>query len=42
MVGVGWMLGAPGLIPLLGWTAEAGSAVAFGVHAWWRIQPFGV
>jgi len=33
MVGIGWMLRAPALIPLLGRIAEAGSAVAFGVHA---------
>jgi hypothetical protein len=42
MVGIGWMAGAPALIPLLGRMAEAGSAVAFGVHAWRRVRPFGV
>jgi hypothetical protein len=42
MVGIGWMLRAPALIPLLGRMAEAGSAVAFGVHAWRRVRPFGV
>jgi heme/copper-type cytochrome/quinol oxidase subunit 1 len=42
MVGIGWMLGAPALIPLLGRIAEAGAAVAFGVHAWRRVRPFGV
>jgi hypothetical protein len=42
MVGVGWMLGAPGLVPLLGRMAEAVSAVAFGVHAWRRARPLGV
>ena len=42
MVGIGWTLGAPALIPLPGRIAEAGSAVAFGVHAWQRVRPFGV
>ena len=42
MVGLGWMLGAPALIPLLGRVAEAGSAVAFAAHAWRRVRPFGV
>jgi hypothetical protein len=41
MVGLGWMLGAPALIPLLGRVAEAGSAVAFAAHAWRRVRPFG-
>jgi heme/copper-type cytochrome/quinol oxidase subunit 1 len=40
MVGLGWMLGAPALIPLLGRVAEAGSAVAFAAHAWRRVRPF--
>jgi heme/copper-type cytochrome/quinol oxidase subunit 1 len=42
LVGVSWRLRAPALIPLLGRIAEAGSAVAFGVHAWRRVRPSGV
>lgn len=39
LVGVGWTVGAPALIPFLGRLAEAGAAVAFAVHAWPRVKP---
>ena len=39
LVGVGWTLGAPALIPFLGRLAEGGAAVAFAVHAWPRVKP---
>jgi len=42
LVGVSWTLGLPALIPWLGRVAEAGAAMAFAVHAWPRIRPFGM
>jgi hypothetical protein len=42
MVGIGWLLEAPAVVPWLGRIAEAGAAVAFGIHAWPRVRPFGV
>lgn len=42
LAGVGLILGASPLVVGLGRLAEAGSAVAFAVHAWPRIKPPGV
>jgi hypothetical protein len=40
LAGVGWMTGAPSLVPFLGRLAEAGAALAFVMHAWPRVKPF--
>jgi hypothetical protein len=40
LVGVGWMLGAPGWIPWLGRAVEAAAAITFAAHAWPRVKPF--
>ncbi len=40
LVGVGWMLGLPGWIPLLGRVGETAAAMAFAAHAWPRVKPF--
>ena len=39
LAGVGWMMGAPSFLPLLGRLAEAGGAIAFVLHAWPRVKP---
>jgi len=41
IVGIGPTLGAPAFITVIGRLAEAGSAVAFAVHAWPRVRPLG-
>jgi cbb3-type cytochrome oxidase subunit 1 len=38
MVGLGWTLGLPSYLPLLGRIAEALAAIAFAVHAWPRVK----
>lgn len=38
MVGLGWTLGLPSYLPLLGRIAEALAAIAFAVHAWSRVK----
>ena len=40
LVGVGWMLKAPGWMPFMGRLVEAAAAIAFAVHAWPRVKPF--
>jgi hypothetical protein len=40
LVGVGWMLGVPGWVPLLGRVVEAAAAIVFAAHAWPRVKPF--
>jgi hypothetical protein len=40
LVGVGWMLGAPGWIPSLGRAVEAAAVVTFVAHAWPRVKSF--
>ena len=40
LVGVGWMLGVPGWVPLLGRVLEAAAATAFAAHAWPRVKRF--
>jgi len=39
LAGVGWTLGVPPIVPLLGRLAELGAAIAFAVHAWPRVKP---
>ena len=39
LAGIGPLLGAPAIIPLLGRLAEAGATVAFAAHAWPRVKP---
>ena len=45
LAGVGPLLAGRGglatVVPVLGRLAEAGAGVAFGVHAWSRVKPFG-
>lgn len=41
LVGLASPLGLSGVVPLLGRLAEAGAALAFGVHAWGRVKPPG-
>jgi hypothetical protein len=40
LVGVGWMLGGPEWVPLLGRVIETAAAIAFAAHAWPRVKPF--
>jgi hypothetical protein len=40
LVGLGWMLGAPGWVPFLGRVIETAAAIAFVAHAWPRVKPF--
>jgi heme/copper-type cytochrome/quinol oxidase subunit 1 len=39
MAGLGWMVGAPPVVPFLGRLAEVAAAVAFALHAWPRVKP---
>lgn len=41
LAGVGPVVGAPVIVPLLGRLAEVGAAVAFAVHVWPRLKPPG-
>ena len=41
LVGAGAALGAPFPLLVAGRAAEAGAAIAFAVHAWSRIKPYG-
>jgi hypothetical protein len=40
LVGLGWMLGGAGWVPLLGRVIEIAAALAFVAHAWPRVKPF--
>lgn len=39
LAGIGPVVRAPTVVPLLGRLAEAGAAAAFAVHAWPRVRP---